>query len=274
MLFLHWSSWALSHLEDLERWGVPFGVRAQVSTGTPATRRLAGHPLCVGVWDYASSPIEDVPGLHPMGQFCGAALHDWPAPGPARDLVLCASAGLPKKDWPLLVEAMALLEGTDRRLCLAVTGGFEDEYAKLLALTRELPDPPLVQLNSTRREIGALLARTAVAIYTLVPEARFSEPMSVRRIDEGAWMSCPTARGAGVRRASRSRLPRRRAPPAHCARAVRVAPRSSASAARPAVRRDASETRYGPASWPSCARGSRTVRSRAGSRCPVDVRPI
>jgi hypothetical protein len=180
VLFLHWSSWALSHLEDLERWGVPFGVRAHgFDWDAGDLRRLAAHPLCVGVWDYASSPIEDVPGLHRMGQFCGAALHDWPAPGQQRDLVLCASAGLPKKDWPLLVEAMALLEGTDRRLCLAVTGGFEDEYAKLLALTHELSDPPLVQVNITRREIGALLARTAVAIYTLVPEARFSEPMSV-----------------------------------------------------------------------------------------------
>ena len=180
VLFLHWSSWALSHLEDLERWGVPFGVRAHgFDWDAGDLRRLAGHPLCVGVWDYASSPIADVPGLHHMGQFCGAALHDWPAPAEQRDLVLCASAGLPKKDWPLLVESMALLEGTDRRLCLAVTGGFEDEFTKLLGLLRELRDPPLVQLNITRTEIGVLLARSAVAIYTLVPEARFSEPMSV-----------------------------------------------------------------------------------------------
>jgi hypothetical protein len=172
----------LGQLDELERRGLPFGVRAHgFDWDREVIERLAAHPLCVGVWNYGAAALSiAAPGVHAMSPTC-AAVHRWPEPLPSaeRDLVLFAAAGLPKRDWPLLMEAMALLEGTERRICVAASGGFEQEIAAVIGEASDLRDPPLIQVNVTREEMGRLLARTAVALYTLVPDERFAEPMAI-----------------------------------------------------------------------------------------------
>jgi len=73
----------------------------------------------------------------------------------------------------LLLDAFdRILEG-NRRLIIGITNGHEDIPGELARACEELANPPLLQVNVVREEVLALLARTAVSIYTLRPEANF-----------------------------------------------------------------------------------------------------
>jgi glycosyltransferase involved in cell wall biosynthesis len=178
LLMVYWLDYAAGELERLERLGRPFGVRAHSFDRYPdLAERLAAHPLCLGVWTYPRSPFAEM-GTHTLVPIF-SSVDRLPEPAPERDVIASMSAGLPKKDWPLLFEAFGRLSGHDRRVVVGVTVGHEEVPGELAALAAACPDPPRVQLNLVREETHALLMRTSVLVYTLRPEVGFAMPMSV-----------------------------------------------------------------------------------------------
>ncbi len=110
----------------------------------------------------------------------------WPPPAPPapdvrRDVVMSVSAGLPKKDWPTLLTALATLtaEGVDARAIAGFSYGLEHVPSELARLLGTFEHAPLLQLNVPRADVLRVLARTAVLVYTLAPEEPFGVPMSI-----------------------------------------------------------------------------------------------
>ena len=102
-----------------------------------------------------------------------------PPPADVRDAVVSVSAGLPKKDWPVLFDALDQIDAPNRRVIIGMTTGHEDVPGDLARMCEELANPPLLQVNVVRSDVLALLSRTAVMIYTLRPDVRLGMPMSI-----------------------------------------------------------------------------------------------
>jgi glycosyltransferase involved in cell wall biosynthesis len=178
VVLIHWAGVGLNSRELLHRLGVPYAVRAHsFPDETELIRQLLEDPQCVGVWCFPHQAF-DHPRLHALPTMFTS--HErLPRPAAERDLVLSSSAGLPKKDFPLLVEALGLLSGVERRIVVGTTAEHESVITDVVLLTQELDDPPLVQANLTREQVFELLGRTSVLVYTLAPSSGFGCPMSV-----------------------------------------------------------------------------------------------
>jgi glycosyltransferase involved in cell wall biosynthesis len=174
---VHWVTTAHLSLPLFERHQLPFGVRGHsFDFDRERLGELLAHPLCIGAWTFPSSEYR-VEGAHSLAPIVSPEL---PRPrAVVRDKVVSLSAGLPKKDWPLLLEAFDLIDGADRRLVLGVTIDHEDTATALLRACQGLQNPPLVQVNTVREDVFELLSKTALVIYTLRPDARFGMPMSI-----------------------------------------------------------------------------------------------
>jgi glycosyltransferase involved in cell wall biosynthesis len=179
VLVLHWAGYAESQLPVLERHGVPFAVRMHGFDLHPdVVARLQAHPLCIGVWTYPARDFDQL-GDHALPPIF-TNVDALPEPAAERDLLLSVSAGLPKKDFPTLVEAFGELRGVERRIVMGITKGFAELPGQVAESCEALgADPPLVQVNLTRDQVHALQARTSVLVYTLLPEIQFGMPMSI-----------------------------------------------------------------------------------------------
>jgi glycosyltransferase involved in cell wall biosynthesis len=178
LLFLHWTEWANHELARLREVGLPYAVRSHSFDFDPErAARILSEPGCIGLWAFPHH-AESIPGAFPLPPILRSVV-DMPDPAPVRDVVLSVSAGLPKKDWDLLVSALDALRGRERHLIVGVTNAFEDFPERLAARLAELDDPPHLQVNVPRGRVYALLARTAVLLYTLEPGLPFGNPMSV-----------------------------------------------------------------------------------------------
>ena len=178
LLFVHWASFAAFALPKIEATGLPWALRVHSFDFDPPTiRRLMEHPTCVGAWAFPAHAREVSGALALPPLFTSA--HDPALNGAARNIVMSASAGLPKKDWDLLLDAFNQLPDVDRRLIIAITNGHEavpSELAKRLAAYER---PPLLQVNMQREAVIGMMCRAAALIYTLVPEKKVAMPMSI-----------------------------------------------------------------------------------------------
>jgi glycosyltransferase involved in cell wall biosynthesis len=180
VLFLYWSSFAIERLDELSAVGVPFAFRVHSFDFDPEViERVRAHPLCVGTWAYP----------HHARQIVGAnglvALlttgESFPEANPERSIVLSASAGLPKKDWPTLVGAFAELakKGVDCRIVVGITDQFEEEPALIRELIRETGASIMLSVDVPHDQVIALLAHTAAVVYTKHPGGPFGMPRSI-----------------------------------------------------------------------------------------------
>ena len=180
VIVMHWIGVAHMLREQLATLGIPYAVRSHgFDTDRGAVEQVLADPLCLGVWAYPTA-TQGFPGTHALPLLLTS--HDRipiPDESPVRDLVLSSSACLPKKDFDLLFAAMDQLPGVERRLVVAATEAFEQLPGQLFAECGARTDPPLVQVNLPREDVFALLARTALHVYTLRPEDPFGMPMSV-----------------------------------------------------------------------------------------------
>ena len=183
---VHWLTTAGVALPLFERHGLPFGIRTHsFDFDRLQLAQLLAHPLCVGAWTY-SSPDYRFDGAHTLDPvFTSVDL--LPEPPARRDKVISISAGLPKKDWPLLLDAFERMDARDRRLVIGVTGDHEDCPSELVNECMDREDPPLVQVNLDRAQALRLISESAVLIYTLQPHIRFGMPMS---LVEGLCAGC------------------------------------------------------------------------------------
>ena len=178
LLFVHWASFAAFALPRIEATGLPWALRVHsFDFDPPVISRLLDHPNCVGAWAFPSHASE-VPGAFALPPLFTSAPEQIAGDG-SRDIVISASAGLPKKDWNLLLDALSRLPDVDRRLVVAITNGHEGVPSELAQRLTAYERPPLLQINMPRETVIELMCRAAALIYTLVPEKRVAMPMSV-----------------------------------------------------------------------------------------------
>jgi glycosyltransferase involved in cell wall biosynthesis len=106
---------------------------------------------------------------------------EFPEPAAERPIVLSACAGVPKKDWPVLVTAFAELarKDVDCRIVVGVTDRFEAEPSRVRQLIQESRAPVKLSVDVPHDQVIALLARTAAVVYTLEPGGSFGMPRSI-----------------------------------------------------------------------------------------------
>jgi glycosyltransferase involved in cell wall biosynthesis len=180
VLVLFWAPFADQKLAELSRVARPFALRVHSFDFDPATiERVQGHPHCVGVWAYPHHAAR-VTGAHPLVPLV-TTWADFPEPAAERPVVLSASAGLPKKDWPTLVEAFATLadKGADCRIAVGITDQFEDEHTRVRTLIQQAGAAVKLSIDVPHDQVVALLARTSAVVYTNTGEGPFGMPRSI-----------------------------------------------------------------------------------------------
>jgi glycosyltransferase involved in cell wall biosynthesis len=180
VLMLYWASFAVERLEALSRLGKPFALRVHSFDFVPEDiQRVRTHPLCIGVWAYPhhAHRIEGAHDLVPLLTTRDA----FPEPAAERPIVLSASAGLPKKDWPTLVAAFAELarKGVDCRIVVGITEDHEDEPDRIRQLIEDAGASIMLSIDVPHDQVIELLARTAVVVYTKRPGGPFGMPRSI-----------------------------------------------------------------------------------------------
>ena len=196
LLFVHWATFAARALPRIEATGLPWALRVHsFDFDPPAIRALMEHPNCIGAWVYPTHAAQ-LPGALALPPLFTSA-PDASPPVAGRDVVMSASAGLPKKDWDLLLDALGRLPGVDRRLIIAISNGFEGIPSELAQRLVGEVHPPLLQVNMQREAVIQLMCRAAALIYTLVPGKAVAMPMSiVEGLCCGSSVILPDAPGA------------------------------------------------------------------------------
>lgn len=186
LILVHWAFFAYNELEALDRADVPFALRGHgFDVNHDLFTAVLDHRLCIGAWTYPG-PEHSPDGAHDLPLLFTSADRLPPA-APKRDLVLMVSAGLAKKNWPLVFEAIGDMSEVERRLVVAATEGAEDLPGELFKRCQAFEHPPLVQVNLPREDCFALMARAAVLFYTLNDDQPFGQPMAVA---EGMASGC------------------------------------------------------------------------------------
>ena len=193
VMVIYWTTHAIGELDHLARLGRPFALRVHSFDFDLADiAKVANHPCCVGIWAFPFH-AKLLPNAHALMPIF--MTHDEiPEPKLERNIIASISAGLPKKDWPLLLDAMNRLPEIERVIVMARTNGFEDLPDAVTRLAAELPNPVAVKVNLDRHEIFALLSRTAAMLYTVLPGIALGMPMSViEAMRAGACVITPDA---------------------------------------------------------------------------------
>ena len=179
IVLMHWSTHAEAHLELMERHDLPFAVRLHsFDLDVDVVARVRRHPLCAAVFAPPHHVSRYPSGVIPLIPVVGPRTVIPPSP-PVRTLVLSASAGLPKKDFPLLVEAMARLPEHERMIILARANGMLELPDQVIAMAAAADPEIAVRVNVPRRDCLPEVARTSVALYTLDDRHDVGYPMSI-----------------------------------------------------------------------------------------------
>jgi glycosyltransferase involved in cell wall biosynthesis len=193
VMVIYWTTHAMGELEHLARLGRPFALRVHSFDFDLADiAQVANHPCCVGIWAFPCH-AKQLPNAHALKPIF--MTHDAiPEPQPERNLIASISAGLPKKDWPLLLEAMNRLPEFDRVIVMARTNGFEALPDEVTQAAAALPNPVEVKVNLPRAQVFELLSRVSVMLYTVSPGIALGMPMSViEAMRAGACVITPDA---------------------------------------------------------------------------------
>jgi glycosyltransferase involved in cell wall biosynthesis len=180
VLVLFWADFAVDSLPALERIGRPFAVRMHSYDFDVARgERLLSHPLCVGLWAYPHHAVQ-IDGAHPLPPLL-ASWDEFPEPAAERPVVLLASAALPKKNWPVLVDAFAQLvaKGADCRIAVARTRNHEGQPDLLRDLIADAGAQIKLSVDVPHDQVVELLARTSVVLYTKVDHGPYGMPRSI-----------------------------------------------------------------------------------------------
>jgi glycosyltransferase involved in cell wall biosynthesis len=179
VVLMHWATHAEGQLPLMERHRRPFACRVHsFDVDYDRVDRLLQHPLCVAVFAHPHHLPLLPEGVRPLIPTLGDDTVIPTSPD-TRRLVLSISAGLPKKDFPLLIEAMAGVPDADRMIILARSNGIEELPQDVLDLAAAR-DPAIdVQVNVPRSEALGHVARASVLIYTLSSDSVMGYPMSI-----------------------------------------------------------------------------------------------
>ncbi len=179
VVLMHWATHAGGSIPLMERHGIPFVMRVHSFDFDPELiRNLAAHPLCAGVIGYWHQVDRLPEGAVSMTQTVGPRTDIPPSP-PERDGVLSVSAGLPKKNFPMLVDVMAQLPPMRKLIIMGTTRSFEHVPVEVAALARDRDPSITVSVDVPRSKVLEEMARTSAFVYTVDPELPLGAPMSV-----------------------------------------------------------------------------------------------
>jgi glycosyltransferase involved in cell wall biosynthesis len=179
VVLMHWSSHAVGQLMYMEKHRQPFACRVHsFDVDREIVQELIDHPLCVAVMAPPHVLDQLPPGVIPLLPTVNPTTVI-PTSPPRRSLVLSASAGLPKKNFPFLVRAFAALPEFDRAIILGRSNGFEDVPAAVEKLAAEADPMIAVRVNVPRPLVLEEMARAHVLVYTLEQGNTFGYPMSI-----------------------------------------------------------------------------------------------
>jgi glycosyltransferase involved in cell wall biosynthesis len=179
IVLLHWATHAQGSLPMIEQHGIPFVCRVHSFDFDPGlVAQLFDHPLCAAViaYDHQLDRLPD--GVQGLAPSIGPDLVI-PLSPVERSGVLSASAGLPKKDFPLLIEAMAQLPPMPKAIIIAASNGFEEVPAQVVASAESKDRSITVSVNVPRDQVLEAMARTSVFVYTVAPDVPMGVPMSI-----------------------------------------------------------------------------------------------
>ncbi len=179
VVLMHWATHAEGQIPLMERLGMPFVCRVHsFDVDRELAGRLLEHPLCVALYAHPHHLPLLPQGVKPLLPTVGPRTLI-PASPVDRSLVLSVSAGLPKKEFPFLIDAFAQLPDIEREIILARSNGIEDlpEEVESLAAGR---DPTItVRVSVQRPVVLAQIARASVLVYSLNDDSVMGYPMSI-----------------------------------------------------------------------------------------------
>ncbi|MGD0883054.1 MAG: glycosyltransferase [Acidimicrobiales bacterium] len=179
VVLLHWATHASGSIPLMERHGVPFVIRVHSFDFDPdLVRQLAAHPLCAGIIGYRHQLDRLPEGAVSMVQTVGPRIVIPPSPT-ERDGILSASAGVPKKDFPMLIDVMARVSPMRKTIILARSNAFEALPDEVVALARDRDPSITVSVNVPRAQVLEEMARTSTFVYTIDPGESLGTPMSI-----------------------------------------------------------------------------------------------
>lgn len=179
VVLMHWSTHATGSLPLMARLRQPFACRVHSFDADPAlVAPLLRHPLCVAVFAHETDLGRLPPGVHGLKPVIGPDV-TIPAGQDRRPLVVSVSAGLPKKNFPLLIEAMAELTDMERVIVMARSNGLESVPEEVTALAASVDPAISVRVNVPRSEALALIGSAQTLIYTVRPGEPIGLPMSI-----------------------------------------------------------------------------------------------
>ncbi|HEY3485470.1 MAG TPA: glycosyltransferase, partial [Ilumatobacteraceae bacterium] len=177
LVLVHWGQFAISIRDRLVAARMPYAVRTHSFDGGLGAADLIDE-WCVGVW---TPPGIDL--AHPSAHQLATLIVD-PPDGVADDelrtgRLLSLSAALPKKGWPVLLDAVAMLPDTDLDVYMALTDGFPDVPETVMTLARERGlaidlrvDVPFDVAQDAVRRAGAI-------VYAIRGDQHIGQPRSV-----------------------------------------------------------------------------------------------
>jgi glycosyltransferase involved in cell wall biosynthesis len=180
LVLMHWTNHALGEASLMEEHAVPFVVRVHsFDIDREAVDRLLSHPLCAGVIAHPHNRADlpaGVVGLLPVMD-TDLAIPDRPS---VRSGLLSVSAGLPKKNFDLLIEAMGQVADLGATIVLAKTNSYEWLPPEVMAKAAERDPRIRVRVSVQRPDVLEEIARASALVYTLDETVPFiGYPMSI-----------------------------------------------------------------------------------------------
>jgi glycosyltransferase involved in cell wall biosynthesis len=179
VVLMHWSTHASGELTRMEQHDQPFVCRVHsFDIDRERVAQLLDHPLCVAVLAYPHVLDQLPPGVLPLIPTVNPLTVITEGPS-ERSVVLSVSAGVPKKDFPFLVETFAAVPEFERVIVTGRSNGLEDIPENLEKLVAAVDPSITVEVNLPRSQVLELMARAYVLVYTLEPGTPFGYPMSI-----------------------------------------------------------------------------------------------
>jgi hypothetical protein len=186
LVLAHWASTAMAARSRCIAARVPYAVRTH-SFDWFVKNEVLLDPWCVGIWHlphrYHPGPrvfalptliVESSVGAIPLGQ--------------RQRSVFSASAGLPKKAWSTLFDAMAQLPDVPMGIAVAQTNGFEWIPEHIAEIARGSQVECTLDVDMPYDEVQSRLAVHGALVYSIEPGEPIGQPRSVI---EGALAGIP-----------------------------------------------------------------------------------
>ena len=185
LVLVHWAGVALDARAVCVAAGVPMAVRTHSFDAGIGPDQLI-DPWCIGTWNTPSREL-----THPRQFRLPTLIVDPPVEvntGHRTRSVLSVSAGLPKKDWPTLMEAMSKLPDTRMEVVVAQTNGFDWIPSFVVDCAADRGLSPDVRTNVCYDEVQSAMRSHGVLVYAIKPGEHLGQP---RSIIEGALAGIP-----------------------------------------------------------------------------------